>query len=158
MFFCLALSDVLWRLLWSSSKVSVQSWLAMSGHGNQVELSHTHCPDETLIFALEITMWVWTHLSTSRARSGWKKSLLQQLLLLLTRFWFFLIPLPRSVLVIVISIGILIVLTQSGQGLLFCSNFLSAGCRDWVVRQMVVIQAPLKSVNFTYKEGVSYST
>lgn len=75
-----------------------------------------------------------------------------------------LIPLPRSVLVIVISIGILIVLTQSGQGLLFCSNFLSVGCRDWVVRQMVVIQAPLKMsvfflktlgtfqfVNFTYK-------
>lgn len=120
--------------------------------------------NETVVFALVITIWVWTLLLTSRARSGRKKLLLLQFLLLLARFWSFLIPLPRSVLVIVISIGILIVLTQSGQGLLFCSNFLSVGCRDWVVRQMVVIQAPLKMsvfflktlgtfqfVNFTYK-------
>ena len=90
--------------------------------------------------------------SLNKSSKEWTEKLpLQQFLLLLARFQSFLIPLSKIVLVIVISIGILIVSTQSGQGLLFCSNFLSAGCRNWVVRQMVVIQAPLKSVNFTYK-------
>jgi len=108
--------------------------------------------NETVVFALVITIWVWTLLLTSRARSGRKKLLLLQFLLLLAWFW----SSPHS------SAKECTCHSHQHRDLdcfdsvrarasFFVVIFLSAGCRDWVVRQMVVIQAPLKMSVFFKK-------